>query len=205
VVQANNSRYILSCNHVLAVNGRVPADAQIVSGASIEIGKSPAVIARPGPSIEISRDQDNFVDCALAEVTDRNKVYAAFPDELGKVLFPDRPLDNLRGLGTKVKKFGAITGLTNGTIVDLDADFFVDYSFGTFRLNSQIVIDGQIRGQSKDVFASDGDSGSLLIGPDQTAIGMVFAEADRFALACPLQKVIERFKAKGFDLYPAFD
>ena len=197
VVEAGGSRYILSCNHILAVNGRVPDGAGIVSGASIEVGAAPEIVAKATPKniIGITRNQHNDVDCALGLIEDHSKVHTGFRDKIAKPQFPksyDPP--KIGASVVKVVKFGAVTGLTYGNVVDFNADFFVDYSFGTFLFANQIVIDGSIKGRESDVFASKGDSGSIVVDADKQAIGMVFAEADRFALACPLWKVQDQLK-----------
>ena len=198
VVEGRGYRYILSCNHILAVNGRVPTDAGIVSGASIEVDTPRENVATPTPYyVGIARNQPNDVDCALGLIADSGKVQTGFPDKIGKPQFPSGNVCYSPEIGTRVVKFGAVTGLTYGNVVDVNADFFVDYSFGTFRFADQIVIDGSIKGQESDVFASEGDSGSIVfVDADKRAIGMIFAEADRFALACPLQKVRNQFKEK---------
>ena len=85
-----------------------------------------------------------------------------------------------------VNKIRRGEGLRKGTVVDVDADFFVDYSFGTFCFTRQIVIDSRVNGQDNSVFATVGDSGSIVVDQKQRAIGVVFAEPDRFVLACPL-------------------
>ena len=47
----------------------------------------------------------------------------------------------------------------NGAIVDLSADFLIDYSFGTFQFERQLLIERRGGG----AFADDGDSGSLVL------------------------------------------
>ena len=89
-----------------------------------------------------------------------------------------------------MKKDGATTGVTSGTVVDVDASFYVEYSFGTFLFTDQVVIEGD-----NDVFAADGDSGSIVIDTNANrAIAMIFAESGRYAIACPLRSVINELK-----------
>ena len=61
----------------------------------------------------------------------------------------------------KVVKFGAVTGRTEGNIVDTDLDLYVNYSFGTFLFKRQVLID--VREDGSDNFATAGDSGSIVI------------------------------------------
>jgi hypothetical protein len=73
-------------------------------------------------------------------------------------------------------------------VVDTNADFSVEYSFGTFLFADQVVIEGD-----DDAFAGDGDSGSIVIDPDKKqAIAMIFAESGRFAIACSLACVFQQ-------------
>ena len=181
---SDNTIYILSCNHILAVNGRVKTDpeAHIVTADG-------APIAVPGPFHELTRHGANQVDCALAVSKIDQRVQTT-----------DKPIPP--ALGMTVTKTGAATGTTNGVIVDIDADLYVDYSFGTFRFINQVVIDGQSAGNPDDIFATDGDSGSIVFTETEPnrlqALAMVFAEAGRFAVACPLIQVFSQLeKEKG--------
>jgi hypothetical protein len=199
VAEAGKDRYILSCNHILNVNSRVPVGTAIVSAASFGAGTAPVVARSTSYFVKIARDTPNEVDCALARI-DKGATVQAIPIVNGKPLFsvggtyPALMIANSVAIGATVAKFGSVTGLTYGTVVDFDADFFVDYSFGTFLFTGQIVIDGNIPGKNNDLFASEGDSGSILVDPSLQAVGMVFAEAERFVLACPLWKVRDQFR-----------
>jgi hypothetical protein len=164
--------YILSCNHVLNVNGRVrPEDRATI--AAID----GTVLATPGLFQPLTRSGENLVDCGLAPL-----LHEVNARSLEKPVPPK--------LGMSVQKKGAATLITRGRIVDVDADLYVDYSFGTFRFKNQIVIDGKSPANEDDIFATDGDSGAIVMGQADTGeyqpIAMVFAEAGRFGVACPL-------------------
>jgi hypothetical protein len=182
-----HSHYILSCNHILAVNGRVKTDRE----AKILPADAPAhhkAMARPYVHRPLKRNEDNQVDCALA-ITEEGAGGQAYA----------RPIAPTRG--AKVTKTGAVTGKTYGSIVDIDADFYVDYSFGTFRFTNQVVIDGESNKNENDVFATDGDSGSIVFTDtdqdEMQAVAMVFAEAGRFAVACRLTAVLEELEQEA--------
>jgi hypothetical protein len=184
VVSHANRRYILGCNHILAFNGRVQEDpyARIVS--AVFVGNEPA-IASPEPDgyIPLVRDGDNLVDCALARINGDNKVSAAFP----AAFQPDKP--DLIGpqREMQVKKIGAATGTTEGTIVDFNVDLSVDYSFGTYRFINQIMIT-----REGDNFATAGDSGAIIFDKATSRpVGMIFAASGNHAIACPLSAVLE--------------
>ncbi len=177
--------YILSCNHILAANGRVPQNRSIFSNEKL--------IGCFGGSefcVQLNRDQPNLVDCALGRLTDKTVSFDvppefAFPSEC-KVIAAD-VIKPARGM--TVAKAGAISGTTTGTIVDIDADGYVEYSFGTYHFANQVVIDS---GDDKIEFAVSGDSGSVV--RDQktgAATAMIFAAAGRFAVACPMSAVLK--------------
>lgn len=185
VVTDGARQYILSCNHILAVNGRVPKDAVIVSA---EFVGTEDTLAKPGPFVGFERDGCNAVDCAMAPMLTPAMVQATFPD--GLALSGNQPADP--GPNAKVTKLGAVTGRTYGTIVDRDAALYIDYSFGTFLFEHQFMIDG---GSDGTDFATAGDSGSLVVDTDtKRAVAMIFAASGRFAVACPLTQVFKQLE-----------
>jgi hypothetical protein len=129
------------------------------------------------------------VDCALARLKDSAPVSPAFAKDT-LTLSTGLPVDPVPGM--RVKKVGAATGLRAGQIVDIGADLYVDYSFGTFRFDNQIVIDS---GSDQIDFATLGDSGSLVVDTDsRRATAMIFAASGRFAVACPLAAVFQQLE-----------
>src|SRR5258708_5535181 len=195
VVKNADGLFILSCNHILAMNGRAEG-LKVVSGAFASgnngrkrIAEIDGIAEIKGGFVPLVRDRDgngnwNRVDFSLARIM-QNSVSPSFPGDIGNL--EPTPIDPK--LGMRVKKHGAATQCTTGTIVDVNADFFIDYSFGTFRFTNQVVIDS---GKDSVDFAIDGDSGSIVaveVGVEDQkkryATAMVFAEAGRFAVACP--------------------
>jgi hypothetical protein len=180
-------KYILSCNHVVAVNGRVPRGANIVSTLGAE-HETP--IAHRNVFIRLQREATNRVDCALALLpSDPQGVTEKFEERIKghkrgiawkseKTTAPQKAM--------KVVKVGAVTEKTLGTILDVDVELYIDYSFGTFRFGRQVIIDG---GEGSR-FARGGDSGSLVVDTKTgLATAMVFAASGRYAVACPIQQV----------------
>ena len=156
VVTDGEAYYILGCNHVLAVNGRVPEDPDIGPGrfGRVRRRRSPKSPV-PTNSSRSCATPRNSADCAIARVKDRDSVPATFPDGTVRLTSPDAIAPEI---GMHVSKFGAGTGLTHGTIVDMDVDLYVDYSFGTFLFDHQIVIESS---EDSREFATGGDSGSV--------------------------------------------
>jgi hypothetical protein len=182
-------KYILSCNHVLAVNGRVPRGANIVSTLTADNEKT---IANRNALVRLQREASNCVDCALAllppestlvteKFQERNRGRKRIIEwKSGKTIAPQKNM--------KVVKVGAVTGRTFGTILDVDVELYIDYSFGTFRFQKQVIIDG---GQNFR-FARGGDSGSIVVDTDSgQATAMIFAASGRYAVACPIQRVFD--------------
>ena len=126
----------------------------------------------------IGPDAIGSADCALAQLGSNFR-----PEGFSEFA----PID--LSINMPVKKDGAITGVTSGVIVDTAADVSVDYSFGTFRFNDQILIGG-----GKNEFAWDGDSGSIVTDMQGHPLAMVFAEAGQYAVACPLSTVFKEFE-----------
>jgi hypothetical protein len=185
VVTDGKDHYILGCNHLLAVNGRVPKDAALVSAEFV--GRENTIVGKMNYTyIRLCGDQ-NRVDCAMVLLPKANHpVQTTFPD--GRPLPSGPPI--LPGLGMPVSKFGGITGRTRGTIVDVSVDLYVDYAFGAFLLRDQVMIKGE-----EDLFAAAGDSGSLVVRdcePNGEAVAMIFASSGGFAVACPLEAVLSR-------------
>jgi hypothetical protein len=208
----DRQRFLLSNNHVLSVNGRIPVGSPIVApGQEDALGTVQKTIGHLAELVPLTR-KENFVDCAIAAMEDPDGVNFIFPDGrvVGGWAAPQ--------IGLSVIKFGKASGCSQGKIVDVSADILVDYSFGTFLFVDQILIDG-----GEDDFAQDGDSGALLItapnhvarygrhaahteellpaGAPAEAVGLVFAPAGRFAAACPISVVLDQLELLlGYDL-----
>jgi len=174
VVTDGANDYIVSCNHVLAANGRVPQKAVVIWA---EFVGQEEPIATPGPFVPLEHECGNSVDCGLARLNGNTK--KSFPG--GFALSPDGPVSAAREM--KVAKIGAATFRTDGIIVDVDADLYIDYSFGTFLFEHQVMIDG---GCGND-FARAGDSGSMVFDTaTNRPTALIFAASGQFAVACPL-------------------
>jgi hypothetical protein len=179
-------RFLLSNNHILAVNGRVPIDSEIVTpGAEDALGVTQRPIAKFKAAVRLDYSGQNYVDCALAEIYNAD-VTSVTPDNVPVTIVRDA------NIGLRVFKYGKSTGKTYGRVVDVQADILVDYSFGTFAFEDQVLIDG---GASD--FAVDGDSGALVMAsesgatPSNSAVGLVFAPAGRYTAASPVSRVLE--------------
>ncbi|RYF40897.1 MAG: hypothetical protein EOO38_21315, partial [Cytophagaceae bacterium] len=157
--------YVLSNNHVLALENRAKALDAIVRPCPSDGGTSADRVA--GMSRFVPLGQSNEVDCAIACI-DAHVAYEPhtipFLGRLRGILQTESPP------GLKVAKYGK-NGLSRGTVTAFEVDIDVRYALGTLRFENQL----EIEGEGDQPFASNGDSGSLVVAPDLMALGMVFA------------------------------
>jgi hypothetical protein len=133
--------------------------------------------------------QVNYVDCALA-LPDND---ADFRDDILDIGVPSG-VNTDPYLGMRVKKSGRTTGLTTGEITDLYATVQVVYDepVGTLLFEDQIIT---------TYMSQAGDSGSLLCGEDNRAVGLLFAGSLSATVYNKISRVIEALKqAFGFTL-----
>lgn len=107
-------------------------------------------------------------------------------------------------LGERVKKSGAVTGVTEGTVHAI-GEFFIPFEDGTVE-RQQLMMCFEVRPLDSDTeeISRGGDSGSaVLADSDQNALGLLVADdkygaADpaEFYLACHLDLVFERLALK---------
>lgn len=86
-------------------------------------------------------------------------------------------------LRMRVRKSGRSSGLTSGRVVLIDADIEVDYGAFLLTFTGQVI---------SSIFSRGGDSGSLIVGPDNTAVGLLFAGSDIITAFCPMRPLAEQ-------------
>jgi hypothetical protein len=136
------------------------------------------------------RPQKNPGDYGFADVTkpDRVPVHTAFGMPPLTTRKPIAPED---AVGKTVKKVGARTNVTTGTVRSVNHDFLLHYDSmnATFRFGDQLVIESNTPGQ---LFSDAGDSGSLVVTEAGEAVGIVFAGSDLQTVASPLWNLLTR-------------
>jgi len=177
--------YILSNNHVLAnSNAGSPGDAVLQPGP-YDGGTDPADrIATLTRFIPITfnpptplASQNNLVDCAIAE--------GQFHD-LNRSIYWNGHVRGWRRkanvtVGMVAKKTGRTTNLTTGRITAINATIDVGYGGGKVaRFKDQIVTTNMSAG---------GDSGSLVLTPDNVAVGLLFAGSSTSMIANQIENV----------------
>ena len=186
--------YVLSNNHVLDRNGRVP------NGKVFHLrddGRRIAIAETEGLYVLLRITADNEVDCALAPVRWPRRI-SPLPLPAGVPLAPGHiePRENMT-----VWKVGARTGRTTGTIIDVDVSFGMDMpGIGYVQFKRQVLID-----TPDGAFSGDGDSGALVVDEaTNQATALVFASsvrhpqrssAETFTAACRLGTVLETLSA----------
>jgi hypothetical protein len=162
VVQDEERRYLLTCNHVVADDD--PAflgRAVLQPGPSDGPGERIATVSRFLP---IRPATTTDVDAALAELSVPDNPAVLAP--IGRLVstIPGRAAERM-----PIEKVGRATGYTTGTVFDIAADFPIPYSFGQVTLRDQILIQNP-----EGDFAFSGDSGSLIVDRDtKTAVGLL--------------------------------
>lgn len=193
---------MLSNNHVLANEDKAAARDWILQRASFDGGKRQTEgVARLSHWVKFKRRGSNFVDAAVAALTDAQKHEPRLLREL--VNGKDR---RLKGLGPEfidegasVYKIGRTTGATKGRVTAFDLDnVVVNYDVGNLRFDGQI----EIEGAGAKPFSDGGDSGSLIVNSRMEAVALLFAGSDTggrngagLTYANPIHPVLKAVKA----------
>jgi hypothetical protein len=130
---------------------------------------------------------NNIVDCAFAEI-DSSVGYT--PIINGGVAAPTGT--NTANVGDAVTKSGRTTGVTVGTIADINATVSVSYGRGGATYDDQIIINNQ-NGPLGAPFSQPGDSGSLIISNGK-AVGLLFAGSSQTTIANHIENVLSALK-----------
>lgn len=165
---------ILSNNHVLANENRAKKGDAVLQPGTYDGGKNPGdVVAVLSKFVRLKRLGANIIDCAIAELKASIEADATKLTGLGKLKgVGDVHVDE----GARVAKLGRTTGLTRGNVTAFELDnVSVEFDIGVIRFDNQIEIESAGAGP----FSDDGDSGSLIVGADLRAVGLLFAGGDQ--------------------------
>ena len=184
VVTAGGLLYILSNNHVLADENRLPVGSPIFQPGLLDQGDSTLdQIAKLARLIPLAQRATNTVDCAIAEVLDRDSVNPAVY-EIGP-LASDQPIPAEVEMG--VQKMGRTTHRTTGSVFDTSADLLVEYRMGQLKFQNQILIR-----DNNGNFCRQGDSGALIIDQQtKRATALLFGASNEFTIANHLTEVLK--------------
>ena len=189
LVKDKGGLYVLSNNHVLADENRLPAGAPIFQPGLLDGGNaSTDKIAALTKFVTLNAGSPNTVDCAIAEAASQtivsNDILHIGPPQGTEAAVIDMA----------VHKFGRTTGYTVGQVTSIDTDVTVGYDLGNLTFTGQIIIVGNA-GTS---FSNAGDSGSLILerGTNK-AVGLLFAGSSSHTIANHIDDVL---KALGVSL-----
>ncbi len=179
------AQYILSNNHVLANEDKLPAGTAIFQPALLDKGNQTTdQVATLSKTVPLSTKGNNSVDCAIAAIDKAIPVDPTILPKVGK-LATTSPIDATDGM--KVHKVGRTTGYTTGSVLDISADVNIQYDIGTLTFQGQILI-APDQGQ---MFSDAGDSGSLIVDRGLgRATGLLFGGSPKSTIANHISDVL---------------
>ena len=188
LVKKGKQLFVLSNNHVLANENRLPLGSSIFQPGLLDGGNpNTDQIAQLTKFVPLKTGASNKVDGAIARVKNASLVS-------NSILFIGQPKGTAAAqIDMVVHKFGRTTGYRVGRITSIDTDVNVGYDLGTLTFAEQIIIVG-INGQS---FSASGDSGSLILERStQKAVGLLFAGSATHTIANHFGEVLQAFKIR---------
>ena len=185
VVKDNSGTYILSNNHVLADESRLPVGSPIFQPGLLDGGNANTDQIAALTRFIALQAGGNKVDCAIAKVT-RNSLVSKDVLHIGAPTGADDA-----AIDMAVHKFGRTTSYTVGDVKSIDTDVTVGYETGNFTFQGQIIIVGR----SRHPFSAAGDSGSLILqrGTNK-AVGLLFAGSSSHTIANHIGDVLQALK-----------
>jgi hypothetical protein len=126
------------------------------------------------------KSAENLVDCAIAEPVN--------PDDIENEVLEIGAISGIEEgeLGMAIKKSGRTTGLTTGTIEQIDVTARVNYG-----LNKVGVFVDQFMASP---MSEGGDSGSVVVNNDNKLVGLLFAGSNSGTVVNRIQNVFEALK-----------
>ena len=165
LVKDGKNSYILSNNHVLADQDRLPPGSPIFQPGLLDSGDPNSdQIAELTKAVALEVKGPNHVDCAIARLME--------PSLANKeILFIGAPQGTADAqIDMTVHKFGRSSGYTVGRITAINTDMALPYEIGLLTFVNQVLIVG-LGGTS---FAGQGDSGALILErPSNRAVALL--------------------------------
>ena len=124
----------------------------------------------------------NLVDAAIARPVDAD----VLKEEIYKVGTVSGTME--AKIGLEVKKCGRTTEFTTGKVSVLDTTIEVGYGGGRVAVFEHQILTTDM--------SEPGDSGSLIVGPDNKAVGLLFAGSDQVTVMSPIETVLEKLRIK---------
>lgn len=188
LVKTNTKVYILSNNHVLADENRLPIGSAIFQPALLDRGRIETdQIAKLTRFVKLTSNRFNKIDAAIAEPLNKNMI--------GKdVLHIGAPKGTAQAaIDMMVHKFGRTTSYTVGRVVSIDTDVNVEYETGNFTFENQVII----QSTNAQMFSDSGDSGSLILQRGTNiAVGLLFAGGPDHTIANHIGDVLRSLRVR---------
>jgi len=202
-VTDGQNMYVLSNNHVYALQNTAPLDSKVLQPGRYDGGKvRKDTIGTLTDYVAIDFTENPYSDPSTWPINTIDAAIAAIDyDKKGNLLVGNATPDDGYGtpssetigaeIGLGVQKYGRTTGLTNGTITATDGDFIVNYGTNSYpklaRFVNQIVI-------TPGTYSAGGDSGSLVVTQSgNNPVGLLFAGSDTLTIANPIDAVLGSF------------
>jgi len=189
LVSKGAKRFILSNNHVIADENRLPLQSPIFQPGFLDAGNPPnnGPIAKLTKFVPLVAGVANVVDAAIAELDNTNLASNA-------ILFIGPPIGKARAhIDMVVHKFGRTTGFTVGRVTSIETDVNVEYDMGIVTFTDQLII----RGLDAHPFSASGDSGSLILERSTNkAVGLLFAGSSSHTIANHIDNVLRALRVK---------
>ncbi|HXA20470.1 MAG TPA: hypothetical protein VN380_26055 [Thermoanaerobaculia bacterium] len=183
VVKKGSKLFVLSNNHVLADENKLPIGSPIFQPGLLDGGKTASDrIAALTTFIPLTTPAPNKVDCAIAEAASANIVSK-------DILFIGPPNGTAAAaIDMQVHKFGRTTGYRVGRVTSIETDVTVGYEMGNLQFTNQILIVGR----SSQAFSAAGDSGSLILERGTNhAVALLFAGSTTHTIANHIEDVLQ--------------
>ena len=186
-VKAGAKLYVLSNNHILALENDAPIGSDILQPGRYDTNCSTStddVIATLSKFQPLSFTGNNTVDVAIAAVAPGAVGNQTWTGGYGT---PNHITVDAT-IGQAVQKCGRTTGCNTGTVTAVDATLRIQYTSGIATFVDQIVIAG-VRG----IFSRSGDSGSLIVTNDTAAnpVALLFAGSANLTIANPIAPALQ--------------
>ncbi len=188
LVRTSRKIFILSNNHVLADENRMPIGSPIYQPALMDGGRLAGdQIAELTRFIKLKADRYNRIDAAIAEPLARNLLDR-------EVLHIGAPAGTaVAEIDMMVHKFGRTTSYTAGRITSVDTDVIVEYETAEFTFENQIII----HGASGTMFSDSGDSGSIILQRGtNAAVGLLFGGSPSYTIANHIADVLRSLRVR---------
>lgn len=174
VVDRDDYICALSNNHVLAASNRGRRGDPIFQNAVADAGGARRANIMGYLSRRVLlRAEGNVVDAALSTIDDSIDIDPTHAGRLVTDFRPDGPVP-----GERLWKVGRTTGVTRGVVRAIDVDGVrIDYS-ARGDGSQMCTFDGQIEIQGiqpTPIFSRGGDSGSVILDVNDSAVGLLFA------------------------------